>query len=50
MTIPEMIEATGLRGAEPMRIFIWHGYLLNGTGSNIFARELAGRGAARATT
>ncbi len=24
-----------------MRIFIWHGYLLNGTGSNIFARELA---------
>ncbi len=26
-----------------MRIFIWHGYLLNGTGSNIFARELARR-------
>ncbi len=24
-----------------MRIFIWHGYLLAGTGSNIFARELA---------
>ena len=26
-----------------MRIFIWHGYLLSGTGSNIFARELARR-------
>ena len=24
-----------------MRIFIWHGYLLAGTGSNVFARELA---------
>jgi glycosyltransferase involved in cell wall biosynthesis len=24
-----------------VRIFIWHGYLLAGTGSNIFARELA---------
>ena len=24
-----------------MRIFIWHGYLLAGTGSNIFVRELA---------
>jgi glycosyltransferase involved in cell wall biosynthesis len=24
-----------------MRIFIWHGYLLAGTGSNIFTRELA---------
>ncbi|MDP9345977.1 MAG: glycosyltransferase family 4 protein [Actinomycetota bacterium] len=24
-----------------MRIFIWHGYLLGGTGSNIYARQLA---------
>ena len=24
-----------------MRIFLWHGYLLAGTGSNVFARELA---------
>ena len=24
-----------------VRIFIWHGYLLAGTGSNVFARELA---------
>jgi glycosyltransferase involved in cell wall biosynthesis len=24
-----------------MRIFVWHGYLLGGTGSNIYARQLA---------
>jgi glycosyltransferase involved in cell wall biosynthesis len=24
-----------------MRIFVWHGYLLSGTGSNIYARQLA---------
>lgn len=24
-----------------MRIFVWHGYLLTGTGSNIYARQLA---------
>ena len=24
-----------------MRIFIWHGYLLGGTGSNIYTRQLA---------
>ena len=24
-----------------MKIFLWHGYLLAGTGSNVFARELA---------
>ena len=24
-----------------LRIFIWHGYLLGGTGSNIYARQLA---------
>jgi len=28
-------------GASPMRIFVWHGYLLSGTGSNIYARQLA---------
>src|SRR5512134_1765755 len=24
-----------------MRIYVWHGYLLGGTGSNIYARQLA---------
>lgn len=24
-----------------MRVFIWHGYLLSGTGSNVYARQLA---------
>ena len=24
-----------------MRIFVWHGYLLGGTGSNIYARQLS---------
>ena len=24
-----------------MRILVWHGYLLGGTGSNIYARSLA---------
>ena len=24
-----------------MRILVWHGYLLAGTGSNIYARQLA---------
>jgi hypothetical protein len=23
-----------------MRIFIWHGYLLGGTGSNVYTRQL----------
>ena len=40
VTVPEMIEPTGFV-VPLMRIFIWHGYLLGGTGSNIFARELA---------
>ena len=35
-----MIAATGFARAG-VRIFIWHGYLLAGTGSNVFARELA---------
>ena len=26
-----------------MRIFVWHGYLLAGTGSNIYARQLVAR-------
>jgi glycosyltransferase involved in cell wall biosynthesis len=30
-----------LDGRGVVRIFIWHGYLLAGTGSNVFARELA---------
>ena len=37
VTIPEMIEATGFRAPE---VSVWHGYLLEGTGSNVFAREL----------
>ena len=40
VTIPEMIDATGF-DVPGVRIFIWHGYLLAGTGSNVFARELA---------
>ena len=24
-----------------MRIFVWHGYLLAGTGSNVYTRQLA---------
>ena len=37
----------GLTGArvvghdEPMRILLWHGYLLGGTGSNVYTRQLA---------
>ena len=26
---------------EPMRILLWHGYLLGGTGSNVYTRALA---------
>ena len=33
-----------------MRIFIWHGYLLGGTGSNIYARQLAREWGRRGTT
>ena len=29
------------RPDPPRRIFVWHGYLLGGTGSNIYARQLA---------
>lgn len=30
-----------VRSAGVMRIFVWHGYLLGGTGSNIYARQLS---------
>ena len=39
VTIPDD-RALRLLGAV-MRIFVWHGYLLGGTGSNIYARQLA---------
>ncbi len=32
-----------------MRIFVWHGYLLGGTGSNIYARRSRASGGMRGT-
>jgi glycosyltransferase involved in cell wall biosynthesis len=29
------------RSGDPLRILLWHGYLLGGTGSNVYTRQLA---------
>ena len=38
---PGHADQTLLRSVGPMRILLWHGYLLGGTGSNVYTRSLA---------
>jgi glycosyltransferase involved in cell wall biosynthesis len=37
----DLVPGHGLYEDVPMRILLWHGYLLGGTGSNVYTRSLA---------
>src|SRR3970282_1287672 len=38
---PERRQAVGCSRMPDMKILLWHGYLLGGTGSNVYTRQLA---------